>query len=71
VRFEPKLGAKNFAALARLEFSPTPIKATPISTVTLTGKPLDHRLEFRSGRLAILLAEPSTLTPGQTLKITA
>ena len=103
VRFEPKMGAKNFAApfvgagawgrftqkqtptglaaslgvrfgslrLTRLELRPTPTKATPVSSVTLARKTLAHRVEIQDGRLAILLAEPITLTPGQTLKITA
>ena len=103
VRFEPKLGVKNFAApfvgagawgrftqkqttnglaaslgvrfgslrLSRLELRTTPTKATPISSVTLAGKTLAHRVEIQDGRLAILLAEPIQLIPGQTLKITA
>ena len=79
-RFTQKQTATGLAAtlavrfgslrLARLELSTTSAKATT-SSVTLAGKPLDHRLEIRNGRLAILLAEPLTLTPGQTLKITA
>jgi hypothetical protein len=35
----------------------------------LAGKPLQHRLESRDGRLAIILSQPITLTVGQTLAV--
>lgn len=101
MRFEPKLGAKDFAGpfvgagawgrftqqhapsglsatlevrygtprLARLELTPSVAKATATSAVTLAGKSLDHRIETRGGRLAIVLAQPVTLGPGQTLAV--
>lgn len=103
MRFEPKLGAKDFAGpfvgagawgrftqkhdpsglsatlevrygtqrLARLEITPSRGKAAATSAVTLAGQSLDHRIESRDGRLAIVLAQPVTLSPGQTLAVRA
>jgi non-lysosomal glucosylceramidase len=56
--------------LTRLELTTTAAKAAT-STVSLDGKTLSHRVEFRDGRLSIILAAPITLTLGQTLKIHA
>ncbi len=100
IRFEPKLGAKDFAGpfvgaaawgrfsqkqsatglvaslavrfgslrLTRLEL--TPLAANASATKVILGeKPLQHRLETRGGRLAIVLAQAVTLTTGQTLKV--
>ena len=100
IRFEPKLGAKDFAGpfvgaaawgrfsqkqsatglaatlavrfgslrLARLELTLPTAKAAS-TKVMLAGKPLQHRLETRDGRLAIVLAQAVTLTTGQTLAV--
>jgi hypothetical protein len=54
--------------LARLELTPPTTKA-PATKVMLAGKPLQHRLETRDGRLAIILSQPITLTAGQILKV--
>ena len=105
IRFDPKLGAKNFAGpfvgagawgrfsqkqvaaglaatlavrfgslrLTRLELTPPTGKAAAATTVTLAGKPLEHRVKTSDGRLAIVLATPITLTItltiGQTLQV--
>ncbi|MEO0017313.1 MAG: hypothetical protein RLZZ522_596, partial [Verrucomicrobiota bacterium] len=100
IRFEPKLGAKDFAGpfvgaaawgrfsqkqtpvglaatlavrfgslrLARLELTPPATKAAT-TKVMLAGKPLQHRLESRDGRLAIVLTQAIILTAGQILKV--
>ena len=102
LRFEPKLGAKDFAGpfvgagawgrfsqkispaglsatlnvgfgslhLARLELT-SPATPGAVTSVTLAGKPLIHHLETRDARLAIVLANPVTLTAGQSLEVTA
>ena len=102
LRFEPKLGAKDFAGpyvaagawgrftqkqdakgltatldvrfgtldLAILELSQPGEKAKTTS-VSLAGKPLEHRVEVRDGRMAIVLAHPVTMTTGQSLEVRA
>jgi hypothetical protein len=102
LRFEPKIGAKDFAGpfigagawghfsqkhattglsaklevrfgslrLARLELTPPAGKAATTS-VTLAGKAVPHRVETHDGRLAIMLAQPLMLTPGQALEVRA
>jgi hypothetical protein len=56
--------------LACLELTPPAARAAATS-VTLAGKSVEHRIETRDGRLAVILAQPVTLTIGQTLLVTA
>ncbi len=99
LRFEPKIGAHDFAGpfigagawgrfsqtrgstglsaaidvrfgsmrLSRLELA-APAEMAAVSSVIHAGKPLEHRTETRDGRLAVILAEPVTLVPGQALQ---
>ena len=100
LRFEPKIGAKDFAGpfigagawgrfsqklgatglsatldvrfgslrLTRLELT-APAGKAATTTVTLAGKPVQHRVESRNGRIAIVLEPSLTLGPKQTLEV--
>ena len=100
LRFEPRIGAKDFAGpyvgagswgrfaqkhaatgltatldvrfgtlrLARLELAPPAARAAT-SSVSLAGAPLDHHIDTRDGRLAIVLAQPVTLQAGQSIEV--
>lgn len=78
-RFTQKLDATGLVAslevrfgslrLTRLELTP-PAGRAAAASVTLAGKPLDHRIETRDGRLNVVLAQPVMLIAGQTLHLT-
>jgi non-lysosomal glucosylceramidase len=77
-RFTQKHGGTGLSAaldvrfgsmrISRLELTPPADKAAR-SSVTHAGKPLEHRTEIRDGRLAVILAQPVTLVPGQLLEV--
>ena len=55
--------------LACLELT-SPAGKAAVTQVTLAGKTLEHHIEPRDGRLAIVLENPVTMTSGQSLEVT-
>ena len=79
-RFSQKHAATGLSATLAVRFGSTrlacleltsPATRAATTSVTLAGNPLDHRIETRDGRMAVILAQPVILTTGQTLNISA
>ena len=79
-RFSQKHAATGLSATLAVRFGSmrlscldltSPATRAATTSVTLAGNPLDHRIETRDGRMAVILAQPVTLTTGQTLNVSA